>query len=429
VDSSPAGIIIADAPEVRIHVVNQAALGIRGETDAPLSDIPVDLHPRNWQFFYPDGTPYEPEDLPLSRAVLRGETTRNIEVIIRRTTGEDRWVLANAAPVRNQEGKISAGVVVFADITERKRGESERREMEIQLRQAQKMEAIGMLAGGVAHDFNNLLTVIGGYTEILREQPGHERLPEYLEEIRKAHERAAELTHQLLAFGRRQILQPRNLKLCKAVHDLEGMLRRLLGEDIELVVECEEHEGTVRADPGQIDQAIMNLVVNARDAITGGGRISIRTEAVDLVEPLRTRDGTIDFGRYIVLEVADDGLGMDEQTRARIFEPFFTTKPQGHGTGLGLSTVFGIVKQSGGQIVVESELGQGTICRGPASPPGRRSSSSPRMRRWCGSTSASSSRTSDTPSWMHRTARRRCASRVRRSNPSPCCSRTWSCLG
>jgi signal transduction histidine kinase len=214
-----------------------------------------------------------------------------------------------------------------------------------QLRQSQKMDAIGRLAGGVAHDFNNLLLAINGYAEFLSDSLTDERLKGFANEIRSAGERAAALTHQLLAFSRRQVLQPRILNLNDAVHEIELMLRRLIGADITIEFDLDPHLCNVEADPSQIGQVLLNLTVNARDAVGGSGSLTVSTR---------------NDGEHVLLEVADTGEGMDEETRGRIFEPFFTTKEVGAGTGLGLSTVYGIVAQSGGEIVLDTELGVGS---------------------------------------------------------------------
>ncbi|MCC6488844.1 MAG: response regulator [Candidatus Hydrogenedentes bacterium] len=235
------------------------------------------------------------------------------------------------------------------------------RDLESQFLQAQKMEAIGLLAGGVAHDFNNLLSAILGHTEFAAAGLGAEHpVHEDLQSIRKAGERAATLTRQLLAFSRRQILQPVILDLNSTVNELEKMLRRLIGEDIDLVASLAKDLGRVKADAGQIEQVIVNLAVNARDAMPHGGRLAIETANIDIgPQYAREHIGALP-GPYVMLAVSDSGCGMDEQTASRIFEPFFTTKPEGKGTGLGLSTVYGIVKQSGGNITVYSEPGRGT---------------------------------------------------------------------
>ena len=235
-----------------------------------------------------------------------------------------------------------------------------RRVLEDQFRQAQKMEAVGRLAGGIAHDFNNLLMVIGGYTEVLLNQltQGHPLLSK-AESIQQASDRATTLTRQLLAFSRKQLLELKVVDVNAIVSDMERLLRPLIGEDIELTTQLSPSIGCTRADAGQLEQVIMNLVVNAKDALPKGGKISIRTAGV-MHESDGPEHSYIKKGPYVMISVSDNGQGMDRETQARIFEPFFTTKEKGKGTGLGLSTVYGIVKQSGGYVFVQSELGHGT---------------------------------------------------------------------
>ncbi len=247
--------------------------------------------------------------------------------------------------------------VIAEDVTER-------RVLEEQFRQAQKMEAVGRLAGGVAHDFNNLLMVVSGYTEVLLENTDRESpmFPK-IEAIQQAADRATTLTRQLLAFSRKQLLELKVVDVNAIVADMERLLRPLIGEDIELVTKLANDLGRTRADAGQIEQVIMNLVVNSKDAMPSGGKISIQTANVSLDEDLRREYSYIQPGPYVMLSVADNGQGMDKETQSRIFEPFFTTKEKGKGTGLGLSTVYGIVKQSGGYVFAHSELGRGTTFR------------------------------------------------------------------
>ncbi len=237
-------------------------------------------------------------------------------------------------------------------------------QLENQLRQAQKMEAVGRLAGGVAHDFNNLLTVISGNIELLRDQfaAGTEH-HDMMGEIAQASRRAAELTRQLLAFSRQQMLAPRILNLPDLVHSTERMLRRLIGEDVQLVTRCAQDTAPVRADPGQIEQVILNLAVNSRDAMPDGGTITIETRTLDLHEREVGENATLAGGRWVLLAISDTGTGMSDEVKANIFEPFFTTKDPGKGTGLGLATVYGIVKQSEGFVAVDSEQNHGTTFR------------------------------------------------------------------
>ncbi len=248
---------------------------------------------------------------------------------------------------------------------ERTRTEGVLRETEAQLRQAQKMEAVGRLAGGMAHDFNNLLTVIRGYSELLLGRLGAtDVMRKDTEEIKKAADRASGLTRQLLAFSRRQFIAAKVLDLNALVANMDGMLRRLIGEDlVELCAELDASTGAIKADPGQVEQVIMNLVVNARDAMPTGGRLTIETRNVTIGEEVRLDAVGVAPGSYVLLAVCDNGQGMDAETRSHLFEPFFTTKEKGKGTGLGLSTVYGIVKQSGGNITVESFPGRGTTFR------------------------------------------------------------------
>jgi PAS domain S-box-containing protein len=283
-------------------------------------------------------------------AVARGEAmTTTFRVI--RPAGTVRWVRARAFPVRDGQGRVYRMAGVAEDVTEL-------RQLENQIRQSQKMEAVGRLAGGVAHDFNNLLAVIRVYCDLLLDDMEAEnpRRPD-LEEVRKAADRAASLTQQLLAFSRQQVLEPRVVDLAKLVGDMANMLQRIIGEDITLDT-ASAGRVTVRADPGQLEQVLMNLAVNARDAMPKGGRLTISVDRAT-VPGSAVGHAPLPAGRYAELTVRDTGMGMDEATRAHLFEPFFTTKEKGKGTGLGLATVYGIVKQSGGHVRVESEPRRG----------------------------------------------------------------------
>jgi PAS domain S-box-containing protein len=259
---------------------------------------------------------------------------------------------------------LKAAAAILSAAIRRQRAEEALLSSDAQLQQAQKMEAVGRLAGGVAHDFNNLLTVISGYCGLMMAQLSKDD-PFYhqAEEMSRAAERAASLTRQLLAFSRRQVIQPAVLDLNALLADMEKMLRRLIGEDVDLVASFEPALGRVKADPGQLEQVVLNLAVNARDAMPQGGRLSIRTANVQLDADDAARPADVKPGSYVMLALADTGTGMDPAVLSRIFEPFFTTKEKGKGTGLGLSTVYGIVKQSGGHVAVESAPGRGSTFR------------------------------------------------------------------
>jgi two-component system cell cycle sensor histidine kinase/response regulator CckA len=275
------------------------------------------------------------------------------EFRVKRKDGREVWLNDNAVIVHGSDSHpLMEGIMV--DITERK-------QLETQLQQSRKMEAVGRLAGGIAHDFNNLLTIITGYTELALSRLNVPReLHGDIERIENAAERAAALVRQLLAFSRRQVMQPKTLDLNKIVLNLDVLLRRLMDERIEMLTKIQENLGKVKADPAQIEQVIMNLVVNARDAMPLGGRLIIETWNVDLDSSYADEHVSVKPGPYVMLAVSDTGIGMDRETVAHIFEPFYTTKESGQGTGLGLSTVYGIVKQSGGYIWVYSEPGKGS---------------------------------------------------------------------
>jgi two-component system cell cycle sensor histidine kinase/response regulator CckA len=284
-----------------------------------------------------------------------------VEYRFRRTDGEWRTLESTRSPVRNHRGEIEKVVIVSRDISERREAEELLRRRDEQLRQSQKMEAVGRLSGGIAHDFNNLLGVIIGYSESIEERlaPG-DPLRKSAEEIRKAGERAASLTHQLLAFSRQRVMQPQILDLNALVTDMGDMLRRLIGMHIELTTNLATELDRVKAEQSQIEQVIVNLVVNARDAMPEGGKLLIETSNFNVTENFASSFPFLQPGPYVLLTVTDTGIGMDDKTRRHIFEPFFTTKEPGKGTGLGLATVYGVVKQSGGSVIVDSELGKGS---------------------------------------------------------------------
>jgi PAS domain S-box-containing protein len=306
-----------------------------------------------------------PDDLAMvNRTMSESLRTRQPFVCDHRVVlpdGTERVIEGRGQIQVNQRGEAVKMFGTVQDITETKRAETALRRSEEQLRQSQKMEAVGRLAGGVAHDFNNLLTVIGGYCTLCLQkmEPTHP-LQKSITEIQKASERAGSLTGQLLAFSRKQVLQPRVIHLNEVVRGMEKMLRRLIGEDIELSTAFGSPLGFVKADPGQIEQVLMNLAVNARDAMPKGGKLTISTANVAIDHKSNFRNRVLEVGEYVMIAVSDNGMGMTEQVKTHLFEPFFTTKGVGKGTGLGLATCYGIISQSGGDIRVYSELNSGT---------------------------------------------------------------------
>ncbi len=330
--------------------------------NAPLAEIldydsPEDLLRHNLDGIYAD--PAERRAL-IARFEAAGKAHRQ-EVLWKRKDGTPIWLELDARAVRNADGTTRYFEGFVHDVSERKKSEEEKRRLQEQLVQAQKMEAVGQLAGGIAHDFNNLLTAITGYSELLLgELPPEDLRRSHAEEIRKAGERAASLTQQLLAFSRRQVLEPKVLDVNVVVSDIERMLRRLIGEHIELKTRKAPDIWKVKADPGQIEQAILNLVLNARDAMPSGGTLAIETSNAELDQEFARSHVPTQPGSYVMVAVSDTGVGISDDVKARLFEPFFTTKERGKGTGLGLSTTYGIVKQSGGYLWCDSEVGRGT---------------------------------------------------------------------
>jgi PAS domain S-box-containing protein len=300
------------------------------------------------------GSGSSPEALEGIRAAFQDGSTSTTEFSGTRPDGSPFCAVLSVSPIRDATGQVSHFAGVVTDITEQRR-------LEAQLRQALKMEAIGRLAGGMAHDFNNLLTVILGHSEMIMKDLEPEHAAQLsAREIHEAGERAAQLTRQLLAFSRKQVLAPVTINLNGLVTDMEKMMRRLIREDIELSLTLEPNLRPVKVDPGQMTQVLMNLLVNARDAMPQGGRIAIRTANIELTEAHARRRPEIRPGPYIQLEISDTGCGIDDAIKSHIFEPFFTTKELGRGTGLGLATVYGIIKQSDGYIYLDSTVGRGT---------------------------------------------------------------------
>ncbi len=300
-------------------------------------------------------TPVTPADAPAaSQPAQPARPATGLEARVRTRGGSVRDVVISTAPVYLADGTLSGVIEILSDVTEQKA-------LEAQVRHAQKMEVVGKMAAGVAHDFNNLLTIINGYSDLLLDGLApDDPSRDLLEEVRQAGERSAGLTRQLLAFSRRQVLAPQALDLNAVVADAEKMLRRLIGEDVRLVTALAPGLGTVRADPGQMEQVLMNLAVNARDAMPAGGRLTVETRNADLDDDDAKRHVGAQPGPHVVLAVSDTGCGMTPEVRARIFEPFFTTKGPGKGTGLGLATAHGIVEQAGGHLGVDTAVGAGT---------------------------------------------------------------------
>jgi two-component system, cell cycle sensor histidine kinase and response regulator CckA len=338
--------IYRSSPEGEFLDVNPALIGMLGYSSA-LEVLALD--PQKDVFL--DSAEYA----RLLDEFRRTGRVDGFEVRWKRRDGATITVRISGRAVASEHEPADVLEAIAEDITER-------RVLEDQFRQSQKMEAVGRLAGGIAHDFNNLLTVVSGYTEVLLDQltpanPLHAKA----EAIQQASDRATTLTRQLLAFSRKQLLQLKVVDVNAIVEDMERLLRPLIGEDIELTTNLAPSIGCTRADAGQLEQVIMNLVVNAKDAMPQGGKIRITTASVTLDESYRPENTFIKHGPYVMISVSDSGHGMDRETQARIFEPFFTTKEKGKGTGLGLSTVYGIIKQSGGYVFVQSELGRGTV--------------------------------------------------------------------
>ena len=366
-EQSPLAIVLADAPSGRVTFTNARVWEIFGAAPTARS---VESYSDEWRGRHPDGRPIAAEEWPLSRALLHGEVVANETVLVEGAGGRRAEIVINAAPVRDAEGKIIAGVAMFWDVTAERRTER-------QLRDAERLQSVGTLAGGVAHEVNNQMTTVLGFGEfILRALgPDHPQAAD-LRVLLTAADRTARITHQLLTFSRKQVTQPQVVDLRALIHGLRPVLQQLLGSDKQLEITGAGQTRTVTVDPTQVEQVMINLVANARDATETGERVTIDVRNVDLTAAdAQHHTFPIVPGAHVQLTVSDTGHGMDASTLAHVFEPFFTTKRLGEGTGLGLSMVYGIVKRHGGYIWAESLPGRGTtmkICW-PATPdlPGR----------------------------------------------------------
>ncbi len=351
-DHLPCAVLIADAPSGRLIRGNQRVDKIFGHP-IRFSDR-TESYTLDWPAHYPDGRRVGENEGPLAQAIRGGKTVLGAEFRYPRPDNPDAWIRISAAPIRDPQGKVTGGVMTTEDISAEKA-------LTNQLQQAQRMEAVGRLAGGIAHDFNNLLTVIQANADFtLEDLPANHPAVASIDEVLDAADRAAQLTRQLLAFSRKQVLIPTQLDLDVVIADATSRLKMLLSPGIELVARAASEAVGARADRAQLEQVLSNLVANARDALPSGGTITLLTGRELVGAEITWEQEPVRPGEYARISVHDDGVGMDDATIARIFEPFFTTKAVGSGTGLGLSTVHGIVRQSGGWIRVESEPGRGT---------------------------------------------------------------------
>ena len=339
----PAGVVHVEATGA-IRNANDEALRVLGlGFDELTQKYTVDFETET---IFEDGSPCTNADYPVTKALLTGEPQGATTIGVKRPDGEVSWCIFRAVPVKDDAGSTTGAIVTITDITQRKKAEEERTNLLVRLNQAERLEALGRLAGGVAHDFNNLLTLILGGLE-LHEKRSEEPIPSHLCDMRTAARQAANLTRQLLAFGRRQALAPTVFNLADVVQSMEPMLRRLAGDAVGLEVHCDDDTFDIHADANELERVVVNLVANARDAVeVGGGSVEVGVERVVIGD-----DDDIPPGRYTALTVSDDGPGIDPEALPHIFEPFFTTKA-GEGTGLGLATVHGIVTQSGGHLSV-----------------------------------------------------------------------------
>jgi len=357
-DNLNVGVFMVEAPSGRPILANHHAINLLGR--GILNGAEKNTLATAYKAYRHGTGDYYPEsEMPIVRG-LQGEYTSADDMVVVHPDGRRVLLEVFGCPVKDDQGNVTASLATFSDITAKKKAEEEHKKLQAQLVQAQKMESVGRLAGGVAHDFNNMLGVIIGHAEMAMQQMDPAlQVHADLTEIKKAAKRSADLTRQLLAFARRQTAAPIILELNRTIAGMLKMFRRLIGEDIDLAWLPGADLWSVKMDPSQIDQILANLCVNARDAIDGVGRITIETHNVAAGEISRADFPDLPPGNYVMLAVSDDGAGMDRKTRQNLFEPFYTTKKVGKGTGLGLSTVYGIVKQNQGHISVNSEPGKG----------------------------------------------------------------------
>jgi PAS domain S-box-containing protein len=355
----PEGITIADAPDARIRLVSRFGLELLGRSWEEVHGLSAEQQALLFPMCRPDDdSPAPADDLPLSRATRDGTVVRGEEWVLSRPDGSRVPLLCEAGPIRDKEGKITGGIMAWREISTHKR-------MQEQLAQAQRLQAVGKLTGGVAHEVNNMMTVVIGFGRFVLQQLAGHPLRGDLEQMLRAASRAAGITQQLLAFSRQQVLRPSVIAVEPLVENLASLLRQLLGADKSLELRLSGEPLYVFADAGQLEQVLVNLVANARDAMGPGGQVSIETtqKALDETYARSHLEVAIAPGPYAALMVTDTGVGMSPSTLARVFEPFYTTKAVGEGTGLGLATVYGIVKQSGGYIWLYSEVGLGTTVK------------------------------------------------------------------